>query len=68
MLIKKKLCLCRYSYNFLITIRITYEKLCIKFSSILIGPKKIFRKIENFSCLLIAQKKSKYFENLTVYR
>ncbi|KAF0761732.1 hypothetical protein FWK35_00014909 [Aphis craccivora] len=25
-----------YSYNFLITIRITYEELCIKFSSILI--------------------------------
>ncbi|KAF0765831.1 hypothetical protein FWK35_00013650 [Aphis craccivora] len=48
-----------YSYNFLITIRKTYEKLCIKFSSILIGPKKFnrhfkktfFRKIENFSCL-----------------
>ncbi|KAF0772749.1 hypothetical protein FWK35_00000726, partial [Aphis craccivora] len=28
-----------YSYNFLITIRITYEELCIKFSSIFIGPK-----------------------------
>ncbi|KAE9536807.1 hypothetical protein AGLY_006869 [Aphis glycines] len=26
-----------YSYNFLITIRITYEELCIKFTSILIG-------------------------------
>ncbi|KAF0753000.1 hypothetical protein FWK35_00016653 [Aphis craccivora] len=23
--------------------RITYEKLCIKFSSILIGPKKLYR-------------------------
>ena len=32
-----------YSYNFLITIRITYEELCIKFSSILIGPKKFYR-------------------------
>ena len=32
-----------YSYNFLITIRITYEELCIKFSSILIGPKKIYQ-------------------------
>ncbi|KAF0767324.1 hypothetical protein FWK35_00008396, partial [Aphis craccivora] len=48
-----------YSYNFLITIKITYKELCIKFSSILIGSKKfyrhfkkkIFRKIENFSCL-----------------
>ncbi|KAF0755059.1 hypothetical protein FWK35_00012584 [Aphis craccivora] len=45
-----------YSYNFLITIRITYEELCIKFSSIFIVKKmllslqkKIFRKIENFS-------------------
>ncbi|KAF0760736.1 hypothetical protein FWK35_00027008 [Aphis craccivora] len=28
-----------YSYDFLITIRITYEELCIKFSSILIRPK-----------------------------
>ncbi|KAF0696430.1 hypothetical protein FWK35_00037135, partial [Aphis craccivora] len=32
-----------YSYNFLITIRITYEQLCIIFSSILIGPKKFYR-------------------------
>ncbi|KAF0769336.1 hypothetical protein FWK35_00002134, partial [Aphis craccivora] len=49
-----------YFYNFFITIRITYEELCIKFSSILIGPKKCYRhfkkkkffiKIENFSCL-----------------
>ncbi|KAF0769862.1 hypothetical protein FWK35_00013557 [Aphis craccivora] len=32
-----------YSYNFLITIRITYEELCIKFLSILIGPKKFYR-------------------------
>ncbi|KAF0759908.1 hypothetical protein FWK35_00009135, partial [Aphis craccivora] len=32
-----------YSYNFLITIRKTYEELCIKFSSILIGPKKFYR-------------------------
>ncbi|KAF0759505.1 hypothetical protein FWK35_00006053 [Aphis craccivora] len=32
-----------YSYNFLITIRITYEELCIKFSSILIGPKNFYR-------------------------
>ncbi|KAF0761135.1 hypothetical protein FWK35_00006881, partial [Aphis craccivora] len=33
MLIKKKIVL-MYSYNFLITIRITYGELCIKFSSI----------------------------------
>ncbi|KAF0747600.1 hypothetical protein FWK35_00026683 [Aphis craccivora] len=32
-----------YSYNFLITIKITYEELYIKFSSILIGPKKFYR-------------------------
>ncbi|KAE9533793.1 hypothetical protein AGLY_008872 [Aphis glycines] len=32
-----------YSYNFLITIRITYEELCIKFSR----PKKFFRHIKN---------------------
>ncbi|KAF0773029.1 hypothetical protein FWK35_00000075, partial [Aphis craccivora] len=32
-----------YSYNFLITIRITYEELCIKFSSILIGTKTFYR-------------------------
>ncbi|KAF0751745.1 hypothetical protein FWK35_00020136 [Aphis craccivora] len=32
-----------YSYNFLITIRMTYEELCIKFSSILIGSKKLYR-------------------------
>ncbi|KAF0772303.1 hypothetical protein FWK35_00001426, partial [Aphis craccivora] len=64
-----------YSYNFLITIRITYEVLCITFSSIFIGPKKFYRhfkkkiliKIENFSGLLITQKKSKLFENLTAY-
>ncbi|KAF0761826.1 hypothetical protein FWK35_00016366 [Aphis craccivora] len=40
MLIKK--IVIKYSYNFLITIRITYEELCIKFSSILIGPKNFF--------------------------
>ncbi|KAF0752853.1 hypothetical protein FWK35_00023219 [Aphis craccivora] len=67
MLIKKIVPM--YSYNFLITIRRTYEELCIKFSSILIGQKMLstlqkyfFKKIENFSCLSIAQKKSKYFE------
>ncbi|KAF0749774.1 hypothetical protein FWK35_00027706 [Aphis craccivora] len=57
MLIKKIVPI--YSYNFLISIRITYEELCIKFSSIFIGPKKFyrhfkkifFRKIDNFSCL-----------------
>ncbi|KAF0773889.1 hypothetical protein FWK35_00002488, partial [Aphis craccivora] len=27
-----------YSYNFLITIRITYEELCIKFSKLLCHP------------------------------
>ncbi|KAF0771535.1 hypothetical protein FWK35_00003598, partial [Aphis craccivora] len=32
-----------YFYNFLITIRITYEEHCIKFSNILIGPKKFYR-------------------------
>ncbi|KAE9537568.1 hypothetical protein AGLY_006591 [Aphis glycines] len=32
-----------YSYNFFIAIRITYEELCINFSSILIGPKKFYR-------------------------
>ncbi|KAF0772910.1 hypothetical protein FWK35_00001911 [Aphis craccivora] len=31
-----------YSYNFLITIRITYGELCINFSSILIGQKKFY--------------------------
>ncbi|KAF0753642.1 hypothetical protein FWK35_00017584 [Aphis craccivora] len=36
-----------YSYNFLITIRITYEELCIKFSSILIGPKKFYEHFKN---------------------
>ncbi|KAF0702022.1 hypothetical protein FWK35_00029883 [Aphis craccivora] len=36
-----------YSYNFLITIRITYEELFIKFSSILIGPKKFYRHFKN---------------------
>ncbi|KAF0771954.1 hypothetical protein FWK35_00009939 [Aphis craccivora] len=40
-----------YSYNFVITIIITYKELYIKFSSILIGPKKFFRQIENFSRL-----------------
>ncbi|KAE9536852.1 hypothetical protein AGLY_006914 [Aphis glycines] len=54
-IIKKKI-VPMYSYNFLITIRIIYEELCIKFSSILMAKKilstlqkKIFRKIENFS-------------------
>ncbi|KAF0749431.1 hypothetical protein FWK35_00014288 [Aphis craccivora] len=32
-----------YYYNFLITKRITYEELCIQFSSILIGPKIFYR-------------------------
>ncbi|KAF0772991.1 hypothetical protein FWK35_00031699 [Aphis craccivora] len=36
-----------HSYNFLITIRITYEELCIKFSSILIGPKRFYRHFKN---------------------
>ncbi|KAF0753629.1 hypothetical protein FWK35_00008047, partial [Aphis craccivora] len=35
-----------YSYNFLITIRITYKELCIKFSSILIVPKKFNRHLK----------------------
>ncbi|KAF0761662.1 hypothetical protein FWK35_00018134 [Aphis craccivora] len=39
-----------YSYNFSTTIRITYEEFCIKFSSILIGLKKIYRRLKkNFS-------------------
>ncbi|KAF0763095.1 hypothetical protein FWK35_00012281 [Aphis craccivora] len=37
-----------YSYNFLITIRITYEELYIQFSSIFIGPKKFYRPFEKF--------------------
>ncbi|KAF0770319.1 hypothetical protein FWK35_00022906 [Aphis craccivora] len=45
MLIKKIVPM--YSYNFLITIRITYEELCIQFSSILIGSKKFYRHIKN---------------------
>ncbi|KAF0689177.1 hypothetical protein FWK35_00036546 [Aphis craccivora] len=40
-----------YSYNFLITFItlefITYKELCIKFSSILIGPKKFYRHFKN---------------------
>ncbi|KAF0766449.1 hypothetical protein FWK35_00008190 [Aphis craccivora] len=32
-----------YSYNFLITIRITNEEPYIKFSIILIGPKQFYR-------------------------
>ncbi|KAF0750807.1 hypothetical protein FWK35_00024706, partial [Aphis craccivora] len=35
-----------YSYNFLITIKILYEELCINFSSILIGPKKLYRHLK----------------------
>ncbi|KAF0774093.1 hypothetical protein FWK35_00000549 [Aphis craccivora] len=37
-----------YSYNFLISIRITYEELCIKFSGILIGPKKCYPHFKKF--------------------
>ncbi|KAF0753414.1 hypothetical protein FWK35_00021274 [Aphis craccivora] len=45
-----------YSYNFLITIRITYGELCIKFLSILIGLKKIYRHFKkNFQKNLIFQ-------------
>ncbi|KAF0765583.1 hypothetical protein FWK35_00006031, partial [Aphis craccivora] len=44
-----------YSYHFLITIGRTYEKLCIKFSSILIGPKKFYRHL-----------KKKFSENLKI--
>ncbi|KAF0764033.1 hypothetical protein FWK35_00001922, partial [Aphis craccivora] len=36
-----------YSYNFLIPIRIIYEKLCVKFSSILTRPKKFYRHLKN---------------------
>ncbi|KAF0704753.1 hypothetical protein FWK35_00033747 [Aphis craccivora] len=35
-----------YSTNFLITIRITYEELCIKFSSISIRLKKFSEKLK----------------------
>ncbi|KAF0726162.1 hypothetical protein FWK35_00037142, partial [Aphis craccivora] len=42
-----------YSYNFLITIRINYEELCIKFSSIFMGPKTFYRHF-----------KKKFSENL----
>ncbi|KAF0760433.1 hypothetical protein FWK35_00012155 [Aphis craccivora] len=59
-----------YSYNFLITIRRTYEELCIKFSSILIGPKKFYRHFKKnfqknlkFQLSINSSKKSKYFEN-----
>ncbi|KAF0754147.1 hypothetical protein FWK35_00014210 [Aphis craccivora] len=44
-----------YSYNFLITIGRTYEELCIKFSIILIGPKKMYRHF-----------KLKFSENLEI--
>ncbi|KAF0765623.1 hypothetical protein FWK35_00003765 [Aphis craccivora] len=47
MLIKKKI-VPMYSYNFLITIRITYGEFCIKFSSILIAPKKFYRHFKKF--------------------
>ncbi|KAF0772375.1 hypothetical protein FWK35_00015140 [Aphis craccivora] len=48
MLIKKIVPM--YSYNFLITIRIIYVEICIKFSSILIGSKKFYRHSKkNFS-------------------
>jgi len=36
-----------YSNNFLINMGRTYEELCIKFSSILIGPKKFYRHFKN---------------------
>ncbi|KAF0767511.1 hypothetical protein FWK35_00012615 [Aphis craccivora] len=56
-----------YSYNFLITIRITYEELNITFSSTSIGSKNFYRyfkkKISEKLKISIAQKKSKYFEN-----
>ncbi|KAF0756017.1 hypothetical protein FWK35_00014704 [Aphis craccivora] len=39
-----------YSYNFLITIRITYEELCIKFSKLFGHPKFFYRHFKkNFS-------------------
>ncbi|KAF0706958.1 hypothetical protein FWK35_00033769 [Aphis craccivora] len=44
MLIKKIVPM--YFYNFLITLRITYEELCIKFSSILIALKKFYRHLK----------------------
>ncbi|KAF0768790.1 hypothetical protein FWK35_00012269 [Aphis craccivora] len=57
-----------YSFNFLITIKVTYEKLCIKFSSILIGPKnfidtskKIFQKNRKFQLSINSSKKVKIF-------
>lgn len=67
-----------YSYNFLITIRITYEELCIKISSILTQPnkfnrqfkkKKLSEKLKISVVYIKSSKKSKYFENITaVYR
>ncbi|KAF0764564.1 hypothetical protein FWK35_00003127 [Aphis craccivora] len=46
MLIKKIVPM--YSYNFLIIIRITYEEIFIKFSSIFIGLKKFYRYFKKF--------------------
>jgi len=44
MLIKKKLYLPMYSYNFWITIiRLTHDEHCIQFPSILTQPKNVYR-------------------------
>ncbi|KAE9543504.1 hypothetical protein AGLY_002304 [Aphis glycines] len=53
-----------YSYNFLITIRITYEELCIKFSSTLIGPKNCYRHFKkNFIYDLYFLNNNKYLKS-----
>ncbi|KAF0765618.1 hypothetical protein FWK35_00003760 [Aphis craccivora] len=57
-----------YSYNFLITIRITYEEFCIKFSSILIGPKRFYRHFKKFFLeklkISVVYKKLKKIQNI----
>ncbi|KAF0763333.1 hypothetical protein FWK35_00003822 [Aphis craccivora] len=57
-----------YSYNFLITIRITYEELCIKFSSVfgiqkffIDTSKKISQKNRKFLWSINNSKKFKIF-------
>ncbi|KAF0766123.1 hypothetical protein FWK35_00014012 [Aphis craccivora] len=59
MLIKKKLCLC-IIIIFFITIRITYEELCIKFNNILIFQKNC-HKNRKFLCSINNSKKVKIF-------
>ena len=57
-----------YSYNFLMNIRITYEELCIKFSSILIGLKKLNRNFKNiFSENLKISVVYKYLKKVKIF-